>query len=73
MKNWYEVTARFNSLIDSLLHRGSIGIVVFCTKVLPLRDRLESGERSGDLYAEIEKVIEQYDDSPAKKSEPSRP
>lgn len=58
--DWDSITLRFNSMIDELFHRGSIGINILVVKVFPLRDRLESGERTEELYSAIEEAIQHY-------------
>lgn len=58
--NWDNLSFELNELIDAMLNRGSIGISDFCEGILPLRRRLEEGERSEELYNEIQKAIEKY-------------
>ncbi len=59
--DWNTITLELNELIDGMLNRGSIGISEFCESILPLRRRLEEGERTEELYAAIYKAIGQYE------------
>lgn len=58
--DWKKLEYDFNQFIGELMHRGSIGISVFCGDILPLRTRLEEGERTEKLYNEIQKAMKEH-------------
>ena len=58
--DWNKLSFNLNELIDAMLNRGSIGISDFCEDILPLRRRLEEGERTDELYVEIQNAIKKY-------------
>lgn len=57
--DWEKLRREFEIFIGELTH-GSIGISIFCEHILPLRARLEGGERTEKLYNEIQAAMKEH-------------
>lgn len=60
-ERWNNLIYEFGQFINRLQHKGSLGIMKFCDSVLPLRERLESGERTEQLYEQLMFTMQDLD------------
>ncbi len=60
-EKWSKLIGEFGQFINRLQHRGGLAIMIYATEVLPLRERMESGERTEMLYESMTHVMKELD------------
>lgn len=58
--DWKKLEYEFGQFLSELMRKGSIGTSQYCEYFLPLRARLEEGERTEKLYNEIQTAMKEY-------------
>ncbi|MDP1675685.1 MAG: hypothetical protein Q8L88_02375 [Bacteroidota bacterium] len=49
-EEWSAAENHILKVMIDLMNKGSYGIAQYCEKVLPIRQRFNNGERTGELY-----------------------